>query len=206
MGYRWRFLAVPVFVLIFCGVPTAGFSLGNAENGKILVHEEIECLGCHTIDHKITDKKPVGPDLTQTTIRRSSDWLMTFLTDPSKLVDGTKMPMFDWTSDEEINDVIAYLETIKKPVDKSGSGEQLVKEYDCRACHKIGDISQGGLEGPAWRDRFPDLTHIGSKLKSDWMKKWLKDPQAIRPGTFMPTFNLTDKEINAIVKYLASLK
>ena len=102
--------------------------------------------------------------------------------------------------------VIAYLISLQEPVDKSGSGEQLVKEYDCRACHKIGDIAQGGLEGPAWRDRFPDLTRVGGKIKPEWEKVWLKDPQKIRPGTYMPNFHLTDKEIDAIVKYLDSLK
>lgn len=207
-------IVATVATLTFFGIPTEGRSqelVGNAEKGKKVVTEEIECIGCHTIAHQETGKKPVGPDLAMVGTRRSKEWLTQFLKDPSQFVEGTKMPVFDWASDQELADVLAYLISLQKPVDKEGAlkagspveaGKKLVGAYDCRACHRIGD---GGLTGPAWRDKYPDLTHIGGKLKSEWMKAWMKDPQKVRPGTFMPTFGLTDKEIEAVVAYLSSL-
>lgn len=148
----------------------------------------------------------VGPDLTQVGIRRTEEWLFRWLDDPPLILPGTDMPKFEWESDQEIRDVIAYLASLKKSVDsatllksqtKEEAGRRLVDAYDCRACHRI-------IEGG--RVRFPDLTHVGSKIYPSWEVNWLKDPQAIKPGTFMPTFPLSLEEREAIAAYLHSLK
>jgi cytochrome c oxidase subunit 2 len=34
------------------------------------------------------------------------------------------------------------------------------------------------------------------------LTRWLKDPQAIKPGSLMPDLNLTDAEVTALVAYL----
>src|SRR2546430_7242373 len=34
----------------------------------------------------------------------------------------------------------------------------------------------------------PNLKDVRLKLRKDWIPLWLKDPQAFRPGTKMPTF------------------
>ncbi|MNY69024.1 Cytochrome c oxidase subunit 2 precursor [compost metagenome] len=36
--------------------------------------------------------------------------------------------------------------------------------------------------------------------------RWIKDPQAVKPGNLMPTVELSDEQIEAIAKYLAGLK
>ena len=35
---------------------------------------------------------------------------------------------------------------------------------------------------------------------------WLKDPPALKPGSKMPSLNLSDAEAKALAAYLASLK
>jgi mono/diheme cytochrome c family protein len=48
----------------------------------------------------------------------------------------------------------------------------------------------------------PNLKEIKAKVRKEWVPAWLKDPQAFRPGTKMPTFRLEDDEIEAISAFL----
>lgn len=175
--------------------------------GRIAEGEQVikkrACSICHSFNGA---GGLVGPDLTQVGIRRTEEWLFRWLEDPSAVLPGTDMPTIEWDSDQEIMDVVSYLTSLKKPVDSGNilklpareeAGKLLVEAYDCRACHRI-------IEGG--RGRYPDLTHIGSKIYPQWEVNWLKDPQAIKPGTFMPTFPLSLKEREAIAAYLHTLK
>lgn len=66
----------------------------------------------------------------------------------------------------------------------------------CTACHTVNGV--GGKVGPA-------LDGVGSRLEKDYMRKWLKDPQKLKPGTAMPKFPLSEKEIDEMVAYLSTL-
>ena len=61
----------------------------------------------------------------------------------------------------------------------------------------------------------PDLHFAKRRLRKSWIKKWLRDPQAIMPGTLMPSFwedgesmapgilgGDPDKQIEALTKYI----
>jgi len=176
--------------------------VGVAADGEKLV-EKIDCRQCHTIQG---DGGDVGPDLTNVRLRRSEEWLYQWLDDPSLSRPATGMPGFVWDSDQEIYDIIAYLDTLKVPVDSAKilqeknrvkAGEKLVAAYDCRACHTI---KTGGLS------IYPNLTRAGEKLRPEWDKKFIKDPTKWDPWTFMPNFHLSDPEIEAIVAYILSPK
>jgi mono/diheme cytochrome c family protein len=77
-------------------------------------------------------------------------------------------------------------------------GQAYFKALNCRACHRIG--GEGAGRGG------PDLTMTGFHKNAAWLDRFLKDPQAWRPGTMMPDPKLSDKARAAIVEYLASLK
>ncbi len=87
-------------------------------------------------------------------------------------------------------------------------GAQLFQQDTCIACHTI-----AGTQAKA---RFaPDLTHIGSRQTigagvldntPQNMARWLKNPQAVKPGSFMPNFQLSDADVNALTAYLEGLK
>ncbi|HBR17433.1 MAG: hypothetical protein A3G39_03455 [Deltaproteobacteria bacterium RIFCSPLOWO2_12_FULL_43_16] len=176
---------------------------GDPEKGKEIFKNK-GCAICHSINRV---GGAIGPDLTQVTIRRTDERLVNWLKDPPSLLKDTDMPKVPWESEQEIFDLIAYFKTVKKDMDKSflgkvskkEAGKRLVKEYDCKSCHRIKDPESG-------RERFPDLTHEARKRNQKWLDKWLKDPQAVKSGTFMPTYPLTDEERAAIVEYLSTLK
>ncbi len=182
---------------------SAGALVGQADVGAKLF-DTSECRNCHSLNHQGSE---VGPDLTQAGVRRSQDWLVEFIYDPEEQFPDTKMPRFPWKNKQQAADIVAFLLTLKTPVDREGilqragsqveAGKALVAAFDCRACHRIQD---GG------RARYPNLTHIGSKIYPEWEHVWLLDPQKIKPGTFMPTFGFTEKEAAAIAAYLESLE
>jgi mono/diheme cytochrome c family protein len=58
------------------------------------------------------------------------------------------------------------------------------KDVNCASCHVRGDKTPEGE--PA--DWAPDLLLAEDRLKPDWIKSWLLDPQIIQPGTKMPKF------------------
>lgn len=190
-------------MLLFQGNVGAGTLEGRPEVGAKLF-DASNCRNCHSINHQGSE---VGPDLTQVGVRRSRDWLVEFVAAPQQKFPYTLMPQFPWKDKQQVADVVAYLLTLKKPVDRKGImsdggpeieiGKALVEAFDCRACHII---RNGG------RSRYPNLTHVGSKIYREWEQEWLMDPQKIKPGTFMPTFGFTKKEASAIAAYLESLK
>ncbi len=202
---RCPIIAGILFVIFF----QTGLSVANEDmiSGRIAEGEQVikkrACSVCHSFNGT---GGLVGPDLTQVGIRRTGEWLFRWLSEPSTVLPGTAMPDFEWESDQEIMDVVAYLVSLRKQVDtaailklpsKEEAGRLLIEAYDCRACHRI---MEGG------RARFPDLTHVGSKIYPSWEVNWLKDPQAIKPGTFMPTFPMSLEEREAIATYLHTLK
>lgn len=81
--------------------------------------------------------------------------------------------------------------------DLLAQGIQVVHAKSCMVCHKINGV--GGQIGPA-------LNGVADRYSEDWLKTWLRDPQAVREGSRMPNFHFTDEEISAVVEYLKTLK
>ena len=89
-------------------------------------------------------------------------------------------------------------------------GYELFGQLGCSACHTIDGTPYQGKIGP-------NLTNIGERstvgaglLPNDPdgqnLARWIKDPQAFKPGVKMPTLGLSDAQVGAIVAYLKSLK
>jgi mono/diheme cytochrome c family protein len=77
-------------------------------------------------------------------------------------------------------------------------GREVYEAQGCGACHMI--RGEGGAAGP-------DLSRIGSIRDEDSLRRFIKDPQSVKPGSPMPdSKGLADESLNAIARYLASLK
>jgi len=77
-------------------------------------------------------------------------------------------------------------------------GKQLyVTKYGCNGCHKIGE--EGGMVGPA-------LDRAGYRLNPTWVYRWLRNPQAMKPDTRMPSLGLNDADAKAVALYLKTLR
>jgi len=166
--------------------------------GSSLVKQK-NCVTCHTIGES---GGTVGPILNQISNRRTEEWLRRWFKDPNSIKPGTKMPNFGFT-DAELDDLLSHMTRMKRNINSDAilqansdpieAGRELFTAYDCLACHRIGD--KGRFVGP-------NLTWVGVRKPRTWEAVWLKDPTAYKPGTFMPNFHLSDKEIEALTAFL----
>jgi mono/diheme cytochrome c family protein len=76
--------------------------------------------------------------------------------------------------------------------------ERLVDDLRCRSCHRLGNW--GG-------DLAPALDLAGSRFEDEYLRFFLKTPEAIRPLLVerMVRLNLTDSEVNRLVQGLRFL-
>jgi ubiquinol-cytochrome c reductase cytochrome b subunit len=59
---------------------------------------------------------------------------------------------------------------------------------------------EGGAVGP-------DLSFVGdSRSERDWHVRHFKDPQAVSPGSIMPKFPLSDRDLHDLTSFMLSLK
>lgn len=74
-------------------------------------------------------------------------------------------------------------------------GRALMHRVGCFGCHVLKGHDQ-------WTSLAPDLDGLAKQTYPEWLRAWLANPRSLRPKTWMPNFNLTKKEINALVAYL----
>ena len=87
-------------------------------------------------------------------------------------------------------------------------GQQVFLGSTCVMCHAIQGTDANARKGP-------DLTHVAGRTtlasgvlpnNAEDLKRWIQNPQKIKPGTNMPSSTLPDADLNALVAYLESLK
>lgn len=76
-------------------------------------------------------------------------------------------------------------------------GKALLKSLQCTQCHYIRNFSETALFRPA-----PSLKGVGSKVKEDWLHRWLSDPPAALENARMPRYQIEEKYIDALAGYL----
>jgi mono/diheme cytochrome c family protein len=89
-------------------------------------------------------------------------------------------------------------------------GRRIVKDHNCQGCHVIEGV--GGSFRSLVADASlapPIIQGEGAKVQSDWLFSFLRAPKTgqIRPWleVHMPTFGFTDRDLNDLTDYFASL-
>ncbi|MFQ5863786.1 MAG: c-type cytochrome [bacterium] len=169
------------------------------------------------------------PDLIAEGRKVQSKWLFEFLKNPKTKIRPwltVRMPTFG-LRDEEVNQLIAYfqaLEGISEPFievkiqltkKEIRAAEKLFSDdyLSCFSCHQVGGKKP---EGPpsGWA---PDFLLAPDRLNPKWVFDWIAEPQAIQPGTTMPSFypdaappdilgGDPNKQIEAIRDYLMNIR
>ncbi len=76
-------------------------------------------------------------------------------------------------------------------------GKDVFAAQKCSMCHSI--AGKGNAKSP--------LDGVGSKLKADEIKKWIKTPKEMKADAKMKAYpNLADKDLEDLTAYLLTLK
>jgi mono/diheme cytochrome c family protein len=85
----------------------------------------------------------------------------------------------------------------KSNLDSVEYGRQLFFAKGCIGCHRHAAVPLGGQFLPTGP---PNLTDYDPDPA--FVRRWLADPQAVRPGTEMPDLDLSEEEIEALIAFL----
>lgn len=94
----------------------------------------------------------------------------------------------------------------------AAQGATLFKQKGCAACHAVRGVSSGAPDKPNLTNFGLRTTVAAGVLENtpENLARWLRDPQEVKPGNYMPTLwraddPQRDEEVEAIVAYLESL-
>ncbi len=129
-----------------------------------------------------------------------AQWLFDFLHQPETIRPwlSVRMPTYPFTT-AELNSLVKYFNALDDeefPFSQEPEVQMTPEEYataqklfsdeyfGCAKCHIVGDRLPAGSP-ESWA---PNFALAKRRLKPQWISQWLRDPQALLPGTKMPTF------------------
>ena len=77
-------------------------------------------------------------------------------------------------------------------------GRALFSAKGCITCHHHAAVAGSGALG----EGNLDLTTY--RWSDDYLRRWLQDPAAVKPGTLMPNLGLKSDEIEALIAFLSA--
>lgn len=199
-------------------------------HGRQLI-AKYNCIGCHKLQN-IGTPAMLGPDLTGIGTKVSREWVYKWLNEPRTLIDSSgnvlvdgvatapKMPKFSLTV-EELRALSAYLSVqrgvpirpyrinafaiahVKDKGDAADQGQVRFNQRFCVTCHSL-SVTRAGESTLIGGDIGPELTKVGSKVKSDWLVAWLRDPERYLEHTKMPQYEWTDEDLYEVTQYISN--
>ena len=194
---------------------------------------ELNCQGCHRLPG-IERPPMLGPDLTSVGTKVSREWIYKWLKEPRTIVDKDgnvtvngyeteeepRMPKFRLT-ESELRALSGYLSVQKakattpykidarvvaawsKNPELISQGELRFRQMFCSTCHSLA-VTRAGETKLIGGDIGPELTKVGSKVNSDWLIGWLRDPQGYLPHTRMPRYGWSDEDLYKVTQYITT--
>ena len=168
-------------------------------------------------DHNLGDTGRYPPPLTGVGAKLRPEWLAKVLAGENRMRPylKTKMPQYGAATAElgKLLGVADARTALKFEGGDDTAGRKLMGTQGgagCITCHRWGDRPSLGIQGP-------DLSNIAARLQEGWLRAYLIDPAAYRPGTLMPSFwpggksfnpsilgGDTDRQIASIYKFIES--
>ncbi len=174
--------------------------------------KDLRCLSCHSINGT---GGSMAPDLTWEGSSVQRAWLLDFLKNPNTLrpVLIRRMPRFNLSNDDA-STLADYIMTAYQtpafdreevdatkltPTEASRGKSLFYGKYACNSCHIVDPDNDKGYIGPT-------LTQAGTRLNAPWIFHWLKNAQALRPGSLELNWNMNDEDAWAITAFLMQQK
>ena len=198
-----------------------------------LTLQALNCIACHERDgrggpdvarkpyfqgdHNLGDTGRYPPPLTGVGGKLRPEWLAKVLAGENRVRPylKTKMPQYG-AATAELGKLLGVADArvaLKFEGGDDTAGRRLMGTQGgagCITCHSWGDRPSLGIHGP-------DLSNVAARLQEGWLREYLINPAAYRPGTLMPSFwpagqsfnpsildGDTDKQIASIFKFIES--
>ncbi|ARU48070.1 c-type cytochrome [Sulfurospirillum diekertiae] len=197
---------------------------GNVESGKALV--EANCIACHSIkslgleapmsfEAAASAYGVVPPDLSHAGVIYDKNYLAGFLKDPvsatklSHKFGDTKpyaMPSFNYLSEQEIADIVAYLGNIVS----TKASNKMVFEEACGRCHSMkydgfkAQTPASSLKSYLGAEA-PDVSMMIRSKKAEYLSTFINEPLKMVEGIAMPRVGLTEASQEQVVAYMESV-
>jgi cytochrome c1 len=173
------------------------------------------CVHCHTI--KLADGTAIRPtddppSLEHIADKTTREWIYAWLKDPQAYAVTATMPNFK-LSDPDARDISAFLIANSTPIagDTASinkdqktpdptAAASLYGESFCASCHAVQNAAGNVVGG----DVGPELTRIGTKVKPEWLRAWLRNPRVSDPGTAMPHYRFSDQQVPLLTAFLGN--
>ncbi len=181
------------------------------------VVKKYNCMGCHQfipgqqtvlmgMKQYQDNQEQLPPKLLTEGARVDPEWLRKFLSNPALSTTDTnrncvrpylkvRMPTFSF-SDNELRKLVRFFQALQQqpiPYIPEQVPVLTAKETDmarslfsstaapCLKCHATGDANHDKIA------TAPNFLLAKERLKPDWVERWITDPQAVSPGTSMPS-------------------
>lgn len=186
--------------------------------------ERLNCLACHTKDGvggppeelrlyfapadervDLGDEGRLPPDLTGVGWKLTTSWLREVLVGQGRARPylAVRMPNYGEEHVGELVEALALMEGVEPNTDIEEplaidelvrTGRELMgrNALGCMACHVYGNRPPTGSPGPA-------ITQFGERLRYEWYRAFVLNPQRFRPGSRMPDFGTGMKSTLATV-------
>ncbi len=214
---------------------TAPLAVHAGDTPAVLpILSQLECTSCHALTKpentsldRLWERK--GPDLYYAGSKFNKDWLVKWLQDPTRIrpagefyrkhvKPGAKEDVVDESSltphpelttkdAEAAADALMTLTGPEGLIEKGAFKNQKVvasmgamyfnKLRGCSACHMAAP-GKGGLSGP-------ELFDAGVRLQPDYIYSYIKDPQKIDKGIWMPKLDISEADLQKLTSYIVQL-
>ena len=108
--------------------------------------------------------------------------------------------------DTWIKSAVADANRLLDPATKAGRESFL--SLPCVGCHTVQGTQANGKVGPELTHiaSAPNILGVLSPVSEENLTKWILDPPAVKPGTTMPNYHLSQQQASDIAKWLMTLK
>jgi ubiquinol-cytochrome c reductase cytochrome b subunit len=122
---------------------------------------------------------------------------------PAAMVPGSSMPSIQ-LNDTQLNALAAYLlkltpanaEALGNAPDFAVHAGLIYQAKNCASCHQVNGV--GMKIGPP-------LNGVGKRRGKAWVTQHFANPEAMSPGSFMPAYRFSGREMDDLVAYLFTL-
>ena len=180
--------------------PTDWMQLSPEEMAGIAYFRKENCISCHVVGEHGT---AVGPDLTTTAIHKDAAWMIQHFKRPSAMRPGSSMPAIQLT-DAQLNSLAAFLlklnpknaTALDNAPEFATEGALVFQANRCGGCHLVNGV--GMKIGPP-------LNGISKRESRSWVEDHFANPQKLVPGSIMPAYKLSPKDLENLTTYLFAL-